>query len=98
MKKPPTHHDEDDNEIRAIYRTSYGDIGIVLIAAGCTLAFILMMILPSPVAKLEQDKASAARQQEQTVRQQQQAARQQQIDKAVASGEVSMGIATPQKH
>jgi hypothetical protein len=94
MKKPPSHHDEDDDEIRAIYRTSYGDIGIVLIAAGCTLAFILMMILPSPVAKFEQDKARAT----QAAQQQEQAARQQEIDKAVASGEVSMGISSPQKH
>ena len=46
MKKPPT--DDDDDEVRPYYRTSYGDIGVVLIAAGCTLAFLLMMILPSP--------------------------------------------------
>jgi hypothetical protein len=56
MKTPPAHHEEDD-EVRPIYRTSYGDIGVVLVAACCTLAFILMMILPSPIAKYEQQKA-----------------------------------------
>jgi hypothetical protein len=98
MKKPPTHHDEDDNEVRAIYRTAYGDIGIVIIAAGCTVAFILMMVLPSPVAKLEQDKAKAAHQQELADRQQQQAAHQQEIDRAVATGEVNVGISGTKRH
>jgi hypothetical protein len=85
MKTPPTHHDDDD-DVRPIYRMSFGDIGIVLIAAGCTLAFVLMMILPSPIAKYEKDKARAAEQ-----------ARQEAIHKAVSSGEVSVGIA-PARH
>jgi hypothetical protein len=83
METPPTHHDDDD--VRPIYRTSYGDIGVVLIAAGCTLAFLLMMILPSPVAKYEKEKAQAAEQ-----------ARQEAIKKAVSSGEVSVGVAPGQ--
>ena len=86
MKIPPT-HDEDD-EKRAIYRTSFGDIGIVLIAAFCTLAFVLMMVLPSPIAKYEKDKAQHEKEEAQTA----QAARQQEINKAVSTGEVSVGI------
>lgn len=78
--------DDDDEGLRAHYRTNYGDIGVVVIAAFCTLAFILMMVLPSPVAKWERDKA---RQDEKD--------RQQAIQKAVSSGEVSVGI-VPEKH
>jgi hypothetical protein len=77
---------DDDDELRPLYRTGYGDIGVVLIAACCTLAFILMMILPSPVAKFEKDKALAAQKE-----------RQEAIDRAVSSGEVSVGIA-PARH
>jgi ABC-type Fe3+ transport system permease subunit len=78
--------DDNDNDLRPHYRTNYGDIGVVVIAAFCTIAFILMMVLPSPVAKWEKDKA-----------QQDEKARQEAIQKAVSSGEVSVGIA-PTKH
>jgi hypothetical protein len=81
-----TSDDDDEDGLRPHYRTNYGDIGVVVIAAGCTLAFFLMMILPSPIAKWEKDKA-----------QQEEKARQETIQKAVSSGEVSVGIA-PQKH
>ena len=78
--------DDDDDGLRPHYRTNYGDIGVVVIAACCTIAFILMMVLPSPIAKYEKDKA-----------QQDERDRQQAIQKAVSSGEVSVGIA-PAKH
>lgn len=78
--------DDDNDDLRPHYRTNYGDIGVVVIAAFCTIAFILMMVLPSPVAKWEKDKA-----------QQDEKARQEAIQKAVSSGEVSVGIA-PAKH
>ena len=84
MKKPSD--DNDDTGMRAVYRMGYGDIGVVLIAAGCTLAFILMMILPSPIAKYQKEKA-----------QEEEKARQEAIQKAVSTGEVSVGI-TPGKH
>jgi hypothetical protein len=84
METPPTH--DDDNEVRSVYRLSFGDIGIVLIAACCTLAFVLMMILPSPIAKYEKDKALQAEKD-----------RQEAINKAVSTGEVSVGI-TPRRH
>jgi hypothetical protein len=79
-------NDDDDDDLRPHYRTNYGDIGVVLIAACCTLAFLLMMILPSPVAKWEKDKAR-----------EDEKARQEAIQKAVSTGEVSVGIA-PAKH
>ena len=81
-----TSDDDDDDELRPHYRTNYGDIGVVVIAACCTIAFILMMVLPSPIAKWEKDKA-----------QQDEKTRQEAIHKAVSSGEVSVGI-TPAKH
>ena len=78
--------DDDDEGMRPHYRTSLGDIGIVVIAAGCTLAFILMMVLPSPIAKWQKAKAR-----------EDEKARQEAIHKAVSSGEVSVGI-NPTKH
>jgi hypothetical protein len=79
-------NDDDDEGLRPHYRTNFGDIGVVVIAALCTLAFVLMMVLPSPVAKYQKDKA-----------QQEEKDRQDAIQKAVSSGEVSVGIA-PAKH
>lgn len=79
-------NDDDDEGWRPHYRTNFGDIGVVVIAALCTVAFLLMMILPSPIAKWEKEKA-----------QQDAKARQDAIQKAVSSGEVSVGIA-PAKH
>ena len=81
-----TSNDDDDDDLRPHYRTNYGDIGVVVIAAACTLAFLLMMILPSPIAKWEKDKAR-----------EDEKARQEAIQKAVSTGEVSVGIA-PAKH
>ena len=82
-----TSSDNDDDEgVRAIYRTGFGDIAVVVIAALCTLAFVLMMVLPSPVAKFQKDKA-----------QEEERARQEAIQKAVSTGEVSVGI-VPTKH
>ena len=83
MEKPS--HDDDD-EVRPYYRTNYGDIGVVIIAACCTLAFILMMILPSPIAKYEKAKQVEAAK-----------ARAEALQKPIPNGEVSVGIA-PAKH
>ncbi len=77
---------DDDEGVRPLYRTGLGDIGVVVIAALCTLAFILMMVLPSPIAKFQKDKA-----------QQEERSRQDAIQKAVSTGEVSVGI-TPARH
>ena len=78
MTKSPK---DDDDEVRAIYRTSYGEIGVVLIAAFCTVAFLLMMIMPSPIAKYEKAKAR------QEVKDRQEA-----LSKPVPGGEVSVSI------
>ena len=81
-KNDPDHEDY----VRPLYRTSYGEIGIVLVAAVCTLAFALMMILPSPFAKYEKAKQVEAAK-----------ARAEALQKPIPGGEVSVGIA-PQKH
>lgn len=78
--------DDDDGPWRAHYRTNYGDIGVVIIAACCTIAFILMMVLPSPIAKYQKEKA-----------QEELKARQEALQKPIPGGEVSVGIA-PAKH
>jgi hypothetical protein len=81
-KNDPDHEDY----VRPIYRTSYGEIGVVLVAAVCTLAFALMMILPSPFAKYEKAKAQQAEKE-----------RQEAIQKEVSKGEVSVGIVPPKR-
>jgi hypothetical protein len=82
-----TSHDEDDDKgWRPHYRTNYGDIGVVIIAACCTLAFILMMILPSPIAKYQKEKAEEDAK-----------ARAEALQKPIPGGEVSVGIA-PARH
>jgi hypothetical protein len=82
MSKNP----DDDDYVRPIYRTSYGEIGIVLVAAICTLAFILMMVLPSPIAKYQKAKAEQEKKE-----------RQEALSKPIPGGEVSVGIA-PARH
>jgi hypothetical protein len=77
---------DDEDYVRPIYRTSFGEIAIVVVAAFCTLAFVLMMILPSPFAKYEKAKAD-----------QDQKDRQEALSKPIPGGEVSVGIA-PRKH
>ena len=77
---------DDDDEVRPYYRTNYGDLGVVIIAACCTLAFLLMMVLPSPFAKYEKAKA-----------QQEAKERQEALSKPIPGGEVTVGIVPP-KH
>lgn len=76
--------DPDEN---AIFGMHVGDLGVIVIALLCTFAMIMLLILPSPFARLEQQQAAAAK-----------AERQKQIDKAVATGEVSVGISPAQSH
>ena len=76
-----------------IFGTAWGDLGVVVIAALITTALILILFSPSPFEKLERAQV----QQEKEKIRQEQAARQKKIDEAVASGEVSVGIA-PHKH
>ena len=77
---------DDDDYVRPIYRTGYGEIGIVLVAAVCTLAFALMMILPSPFAKYEKAKQA-----------QEAKERQEALSKPVPGGEVTVGIVPPKR-
>jgi len=78
MKKPGP---DDDDYVRPIYRTSFGEYAIVAVAACCTLAFILMMVLPSPFAKYEKAKAKAAVE-----------TREKALAAPIPGGEVSVGI------
>lgn len=81
MKKPGP---DDEDYVRPIYRTSFGEYAIVAVAACCTLAFILMMVLPSPFAKYEKAKAKAARE-----------TREKALAAPIPGGEVSVGISPP---
>jgi len=77
MRPPRPDHQEDER----IYGTHPGDIGVIVIAALCTLALIMILVMPSPIAKYEAAQAAAEK-----------AERQKAIDKAVASGVVTVGI------
>ncbi len=81
-KNDPDHEDY----VRPLYRTSHGEIGVVLVAAVCTLAFVLMMILPSPFAKYEKAK------QAQELKERQEA-----LSRPLPGGEVTVGIAPPKR-
>jgi len=93
MKIPPT-HDEGSDEKPRIFGTSLGDLGVVVIAALCTITLIMILFSPSPFEKLE--KAQARQEREKA--QQAELERQKKIDAAVATGEVSVGIMPAKKH
>jgi hypothetical protein len=93
METPPT-HDETPEEKPRIFGTSIGDLGVVVIAALCTITLIMILFSPSPFEKLEKAQARQAREKAQ----QEQVERQKKIDAAVATGEVAVGILPPGKH
>ena len=76
--RPPSGDGEKDDRV---FGTHPGDIGVIVIAALLTFAWIAILVLPSPFAKLEQQQKAAEK-----------AERQKKIDAAVATGEVQMGI------
>ena len=84
---------EPEEEKSPIFGTAWCDIGVVVIAALCTITLILILFSPSPFEKLE--KAQARQEKEKA--HQAEVERQKRIDEAVASGEVSVGI-LPKKH
>ncbi|OJT97517.1 MAG: hypothetical protein BGN82_08185 [Alphaproteobacteria bacterium 65-7] len=86
MKKPP--QEEDHTDDRVIYGTHPGDLGVIVIAALCTLVLILVLVLPSPFAELERQQAA----QEKVEQAAQKAEKKKKHDEAVASGIVTMDI------
>lgn len=84
LKRPPRPDNQDEDRI---WGTHPGDLGVIAIAMLCTFALIMLLILPSPFARLAQQQAAADK-----------AERQKQIDKAVATGEVSVGISPAKQH
>jgi sensor domain CHASE-containing protein len=84
---------KDKDEKAVIFGTAMGDLGVVVIAAMCTITLFLILFSPSPFEKLEK---AQARQEKEKIHQVE-VARQKRIDDAVATGEVSVGI-MPKKH
>jgi hypothetical protein len=84
---------EEKEEKPPIFGTAVGDLGVVVIAALCTITLIMILFSPSPFERLE--KAQARQEKEKA--HQVEVERQKRIDAAVATGEVSVGI-TPKKH
>ena len=84
LNRPPR---PDDQKEDRIWGTHPGDLGVIVIAAMCTIALILLLVLPSPFQKYEKMQIQAAK-----------AERQKAIDKAVATGEVSVGISPAKSH
>lgn len=90
MSKPPKNVDPDE---RVVFGTHFGDLGVIAIAAMCTIALLLLLILPSPFAALEKQQAA----QEEQEKAAEKAEKQRKIDEAVASGVVVMGIEPKKK-
>jgi len=84
---------EEKEEKPPIFGTAVGDLGVVVIAALCTITLIMILFSPSPFERLE--KAQARQEKEKA--HQVEVERQKRIDAAVPTGEVSVGI-TPKKH
>jgi hypothetical protein len=76
-----------DQKDKQIYGTHIGDIGIIVVAAMLTLVLVLILVTPSPFARLEKAQAEQVK-----------AERQKVIDKAVATGEVSVSIIPAKNH
>ena len=85
LKRPPR---GDDQKEERIYGTHPGDVGVVLIAALLTFAWIALLLMPSPFARLQKAQEQAAKAEQQAAK----AKRQKEIDQAVASGEVGVSI------
>jgi hypothetical protein len=86
-RRPSADDQKDDQKEERISGAHPGDMGVIIIAALFTIALILMFFMPSPFAKMDAMRAATAK-----------AERQKEIDKAVASGEVSVGIAPAKDH
>ena len=84
---------KNNEEKSPIFGTAIGDLGVVVIAALCTITLLMILFSPSPFQKWEQ---AQARQEKEKIHQAE-VARQKRIDEAVATGEVSVGI-MPKKH
>ncbi|HEX4634852.1 MAG TPA: hypothetical protein VH189_01640 [Rhizomicrobium sp.] len=76
-----------------IFGTALGDLGVVVIAALCTITLFLILFSPSPFERLEKAQARQAREKAH----QAEVERQKRIDAAMATGEVSVGI-MPKRH
>ena len=65
MQTPPGHEPEEKTPI---FGTHLGDLGVVVIAALCTVTLALILLSPSPFQKLE--RAQAAQEKAQTAKEQ----------------------------
>jgi hypothetical protein len=84
LKRPPRSDEPPDERV---FGTHPGDVGVIIIAALLTFAWIALLVMPLPFDKMEQ--AQAAREK---------AERQKKIDQAVGTGEVSVGILPAKRH
>ena len=90
MQTTPGHETDPKKQI---FGTHIGDLGIVLIAFLCTVTLVLILFSPSPADRLQKAQTRQVKEKAQ----QEQAIRQKKIDAAVATGEVTVGIA-PARH
>ena len=83
----------DPEKKQPVFGLHYGDLGVVALAVLFLLAFLGLMFAPAPLKGLDKFDAVAARDREATTAKLEKARRQKEIDDAVASGEVTVGIA-----
>jgi len=80
-----------------IFGMHYGDLGVVAMAVLFLFGFLWLMFSPAPLKGLDKFDQVAAHDREATIAKLEKARRQKEIDDAVASGVVTVGIA-PARH
>ena len=79
----------------------YGDLGVIAIALLFLFGFLWLALSPAPLKGLDKFDAVANKERDKNIAKAEKAQRQQEIDAAVASGVVDVGIAptpAPAKH
>jgi hypothetical protein len=82
---------------RPVFGTHWGDWGVIVIALVFLMAFLGLMFGPSPLKGIEKFDVVADKIKSDIVAKAEKENRQKEIDAAVASGVVDVGIAPPKK-
>ncbi len=79
------------------FGTDIGDLGVIAIAAVFLVGFLYLMFTPSPTKGLDKFSEAADRAMAQELAKRSKDAKRQEIDAAVKSGVVTVGIIPPKK-
>jgi hypothetical protein len=88
---------EPEEKDKPHFGMHYGDLGVIAIALFFLFGFLWLMFTPAPLKGLDNFDTASAKDQQATLAKLEKARRQKEIDAAVASGVVTVGIA-PARH